>query len=383
MNLKRKVLSAALAGVLTFGSAGVADVLPTTVVAEAKSSKLAAPKNFKAKSKTSDSVTLSWSKVSGAKAYRIFKYDSAKKKWVKVKDVKKTTYTVENLEAGTKYKFKICALKKNSKGKYVKQTTSKAITVKTGEKTSTVDTTEYTVGAEEDFEYYENDTGITITKYNGKIKKLIIPDTIGGKEVTVLEGYKVKICLYRGLCEKCTGVVIPNSVTSIDWYAFDSCTSLTSVTIPDSVTSIDEGAFYGCTSLTSVTIPDSVTEIGMGAFYECTSLTSVTIPDSVTEIGGSAFSGTPFLTSIMKNGLAIVNNILIEADESITSATIPDSVTSIGDEAFWDCTSLTSITIPDSVTSIGWGAFCYCTNIKVTYKGKTYTYDNIDDLYNA
>ena len=41
---------------------------------------------------------------------------------------------------------------------------------------------------------------------------------------------------------------------------------LTSVDIPDSVTSIDSYAFASCFGLTSVTIPDGVTSIGDYAF---------------------------------------------------------------------------------------------------------------------
>ena len=49
-------------------------------------------------------------------------------------------------------------------------------------------------------------------------------------------------------------------------------------TIPDSVTSIEVNAFNSCTSLTSITIPDSVTSIGDYAFLDCTSLISVALP---------------------------------------------------------------------------------------------------------
>ena len=175
----------------------------------------------------------------------------------------------------------------------------------------------------------------------------------------------------------CTGlssITIPDSVTSIGSYAFCDCTGLASITvsggnknydsrnncngiiatasntlisgckntdIPDSVTSINDYAFHGCTGLTSITIPDSVTDIGGSAFEGCTGLTSITIPDSVTNIGGFAFSGCTGLTSI----------------------TIPDSVTSIDNGAFYGCTGLTSVTIPDSVTSIGYRAFYGCTGL--------------------
>ena len=172
-------------------------------------------------------------------------------------------------------------------------------------------------------------------------------------------------------CTGLTAVSIPDSVTSIGDAAFASCTSLTQFeisavhpvyeqidgvlfhreshtlvcypagrkatkyVIPDSVTSIENYAFYGCTGLTAVSIPDSVTGIGWYAFDGCTGLTAVSIPDSVTRIENSTFHGCTGLTAV----------------------SIPDSVTRIGRNAFSGCTGLTAVSIPDSVTSIGEGAF--------------------------
>ena len=157
---------------------------------------------------------------------------------------------------------------------------------------------------------------------------------------------------------------IPDSVTSIGYHAFDSCTSLTSVTIPNSVTSIGGDAFWGCTSLTSVTIPDSVTSISSDTFASCTSLTSVTIPSSVTSIGWSAFAYCTSLTSVtIPDSVTSIGREAFYKCESLTSVTIPDSVTLIDNGAFQGCTSLTSVTIPDSVTSIGYNAFGSCESL--------------------
>ena len=62
----------------------------------------------------------------------------------------------------------------------------------------------------------------------------------------------------------CRNTVIPNTVESIDWYAFRG-SGLTSIVIPPSVKYIHGQAFYGC-PLAEATIPATVEGLGYEAF---------------------------------------------------------------------------------------------------------------------
>ena len=88
--------------------------------------------------------------------------------------------------------------------------------------------------------------------------ELIIPDTIDGYTVTEIANSGFE-------SSKITSVVIPDSVTRINDYAFNRCKSLKNVTIPDSVTTIDDCVFSNCPSLSRIYIPPTVTSIGYSA----------------------------------------------------------------------------------------------------------------------
>lgn len=56
-----------------------------------------------------DSIKLTWTKVNGAKGYRIYSYDPETKKYTSLKTVSGTSYTVTGLTAGTDYVFTVRA----------------------------------------------------------------------------------------------------------------------------------------------------------------------------------------------------------------------------------------------------------------------------------
>lgn len=281
-----------------------------------------------------------------------------------------------------------------------------------------------------DFQYEEiRDIGIEITGYNGDNTIVKIPSEIDGKKVVKIGNEAFK---YRS---DITDIAIPEGVTEVTPMAFSRCSGLRNVALPDSVMSIGAVVGFGdylgtyakftyrgkeyrpsqydelndaitsnpgltadaalangfkfeyseelggmiitdyiISHATNVEIPsaiDGISVVGIegnyympeyyqGAFAQCYDLTSVTIPYGVKRIGYSSFQRRTKLTEVI----------------------IPDSVTEIGDFAFAQCDKLKNITLPNSVTKIEKGSFaaCYAT---ITYKGKTYTSDNYDALYNA
>ena len=174
-----------------------------------------------------------------------------------------------------------------------------------------------------------------------------------GNSVTYIGNYAFSSC--RDL----TSVIIGNSVESIESHTFANCHSLTGcLTIPNSVTTIGNDAFTSCSSLTEVTIPNSVVSIGNGAFNNCSGLTKLTIGNSVESIGDYAFGGCVSLTGTL---------------------TIPNSIKSIGRAAFNGCSSLTSVTIPSFVEFIGYLPFANCgdlMSITVDVANSVYCSDN-------
>lgn len=94
-----------------------------------------------------------------------------------------------------------------------------------------------------------------------------------------------------------TSILIPDSVTEIEEFAFDQCRKLTELVLPKNLKVISKYLCYGCPVLSSVTIPEGVTDIRLWAFLDCPLLKRVTLPSTVKSIDEAFSSWTEIIFS--------------------------------------------------------------------------------------
>ncbi|MBP3936748.1 MAG: leucine-rich repeat protein [Clostridia bacterium] len=177
-----------------------------------------------------------------------------------------------------------------------------------------------------------------------------------------------------------TKVILPEGIEKINAYAFANLTALEEIVLPSTLTAIEYGAFYGCSSLEKVTFSgennliivnqhafeqcdlrgtleltaacvisdyafagnknlekvvtgDSLLSIGQYAFAGCESLEDVTVTAKQVKYGGYAFTGCEALTTFYVNASVLPEGLFYEC-ENLASVSIGPDVKDIGEFAF-------------------------------------------------
>lgn len=334
-----------------------------------------APTKFKL---DTDTLVLSWGKITDARGYEI-KISGDER----VRTVKSPSYSLEYLAPGS-YVIEIRALNYNPEildSEWVSYEFDRA--TESGLKFNLINNkSEYeVVGSGTAF-------GDVVIEdyYRGKpVTKIADSAFSKNKKITsVVVGNNVKSIGKKAFtqCSELTSITIPGSVTSIGNNAFQSCKKLTSIEIPGSVAAIGSATFSHCSALTSVTIGNGVQSIADNAFAECSALTSITLPDSITTVGEYAFTKCVALsTANLGNGVKSLSSYAFFNCESLATLDLGTSVQTIGNGAFTGCAALAKVDIPDSVSVIGAEAFVNCSSLKNITLGSGLTQIGIYAFY--
>ena len=159
---------------------------------------------------------------------------------------------------------------------------------------------------------------------------LNIPDSVTGE-------------IGEGTFYKCqfTSIEIGDGITAIGKQAFYEITSEnpTSLTLGNNITTIGESAFYGSSIGEDLVIPDSVTEIQKWAFYNCTNLTGdLTLSKNLTSLGEQSFFNCKFTGPIIiPNGITSIPVSTFYGVNTICFV-VPGSVTEFGNYSLDDRT---------------------------------------------
>lgn len=169
------------------------------------------------------------------------------------------------------------------------------------------------------------------------------------------------ICCPAGLSG---AIIVPNTVTSIEEYAFYGCDKITSITLPSSIAEFENNTFTNCTSLESINIPEGLTTIGKTVFGYCSSLEEINLPSTLLTMGEYCFGYCSSLKNIeIPASVQTLEKAIFLECSSLKSVTLHGGLKTIGLGAFLRCSALEGVDVPDSVTTIGAAAFEGCTSI--------------------
>lgn len=149
------------------------------------------------------------------------------------------------------------------------------------------------------------------------------------------------------------------------WYNWRS--TITSIKLPQGMTSIGSYAFQSCSKITTIDIPANVTSIGTNAFSSCNALASLTGGNNLQRVERDAFSTSCSWYRSQPNGPIYVGKTLYTYKGTIPYSTeiiVPEGILSISPYAFNSKYNSFSITIPSSVMNIGEYAFRYCKDLR-------------------
>lgn len=161
-------------------------------------------------------------------------------------------------------------------------------------------------------EYTLTENGAVITGMKGRAAEIRIPETIEGfpviaigekafavqeevpaadlvEEMAAEVTFVKKAANFQAAGQALRRLFLPDSIESIDAYAFSGCAALERIHLPAKLKAIPERMFHGCGALEQVNLPSGLQSIGEYAFYGCGRLERLHLPEGVQRIGKYAF----------------------------------------------------------------------------------------------
>ncbi|MBR3988649.1 MAG: leucine-rich repeat protein [Clostridia bacterium] len=203
---------------------------------------------------------------------------------------------------------------------------------------------------------------------NPSLKSIILPDSCVSVNQQMSPTYADIDYSSVGLMENCTSLktVKLGKVDRIPQRTFLGA-DIENLIVPNTVKSIDEYAFYKCDSLRNVVFEENslCTFIANNAFLECTSLKSVTGGISLETMGSYSKIKTLEEFDFSDSNKTLLKNQFYQT--SLKTVRVSENITTIPVSCFNRMSYLERIYLPSSLETIQGSSFNYCVSLTDVY----------------
>ena len=222
---------------------------------------------------------------------------------------------------------------------------------------------------------------VTLEQIDNVTEEVRVPATVSFEghelQVTALGGALIPYS-DKSIIRK---VILPESIKTIGYGAFNNCDSLRHINLPENLQTIDVDAFSNCRQLIINDWPKRLRSIGENAFVACDSLTTVHLPSTLERIGRRAFNYSGITSLHIDGGGAVsFDDYAFINCQRLKEVTIDaDVISSISLQMFYNCQSLESVIFNGTIVGqhgqyILSEAFCGCVSLKTILLPKGVTY---------
>ena len=366
---------------------------------------------------------VSWTKVSGAAQYEIFRSTNGKNFSI-IRRTAALSFTDTSAAAGTTYYYQVRAINGSVKSGFcaaqsiqyaIASLAAPAMTLTTTDNGQPVVSWSKVNGAAQ-YEVYRSTNGKNFSIVR-RTAALSFTDTSAAAGATYYyqvraingsvksdfcpaQSISLTVSEYGGECgSRATWSLTDDGVLTISgkdgiyeygWYEEDDVyhpapwteegmPAVKKLVVNSGITYIGGWAFSGLEQLASVSLPDTLEYIGWSAFRECASLTSIVIPEGTKYLYGDAFIGCTSLRSVkLPSTLEDIDGCIFQGCTSLQDIVLLEGMTFIPWRMFDGCTSLRSVTIPSSIMSVSNDAFSGCTALtSVIFGGSRADWESI------
>lgn len=140
-------------------------------------------------------------------------------------------------------------------------------------------------------------------------------------------------------------IILPNTVTTLQKWAFSVNPDLKTVILSDNIKEIPNQCFQVCEALSEIHLPANLETFGSEVFNKCASLQKIEFPSTLKSLGTWSFQNCGFINIEVPEGITVIPQGSFPYNKNLEKVVLPSTLKSIEIYAFILDNKLNTVTV--------------------------------------